>query len=98
MTANLRLPALALGAVLALAAPASVAQQSTAAARDPTGKADLGVDISKAGDTAATNQEFMKTLSSDQQMKVKQVCLVAPSQPEAHSPPVVAFCKNVRDM
>jgi hypothetical protein len=65
------------------------------AASDPTGKKDLGVDLSQAGTTKADNAEFMKTLTVDQQGHVKKACLVAVKKPAEHAVEVVSFCKSV---
>jgi hypothetical protein len=68
---------------------------SSAYAKDAPGMKELGVDISKAGTTKQENQQFMNSLSAEQQAKVKEQCLVQLVQPENHPPVVVAFCKNL---
>ena len=62
---------------------------------DPSGKSDLGVDITGAGNTADANQRFVGTLPSDQQAEVKKVCIVAVGEPQNHATEVVHFCKNI---
>jgi hypothetical protein len=69
---------------------------SSAYAQDARGMKELGVDVSKAGTTKEENQQFMNTLSAEQQAKVKEQCLVQLVEPvENHPPVVVAFCKNL---
>ena len=65
-------------------------------AEDAPGMKELGVDVSKAGTTTEENQQFVKTLSAEQQAKIKEQCLVQLVEPVADHPPiVVAFCKNL---
>jgi hypothetical protein len=62
---------------------------------DPSGKSDLGVDITGAGNTPAENQKFVQALPSDQQNQVKQVCVVAVGEPANHATEVIHFCNNI---
>jgi hypothetical protein len=83
--------------LLALASTPSVAQEtgSTGGANAP-GMKELGVDISSAGTTRDDNQAFLRSLPADQQVKVKEACLVQLVEPVADHPPVVvAFCRNL---
>ena len=68
---------------------------AAAANPDPTGKAELGVDISRAGTTAEEHQKFVQSLSPGDQSNVRKQCSVIVSQPGNHAPPVVAFCNDV---
>ena len=68
------------------------------AKNDPTGKSDLGVDISEAGKTATENQAFLQKQPEADQTKIKKFCLVAVGKPDEHSIPVMTFCKNVSAM
>ena len=65
---------------------------------DPSGRSDLGVDITSAGNTQDANQKFVQTLPSDQQNQVKKVCIVAVGEPAQHATEVVQFCKNISQM
>jgi hypothetical protein len=70
---------------------------SSAYAKDAAGMKELGVDISKAGTTKQENQQFMNSLSREQQAKVREQCLVQLVEPvENHPAVVVAFCKNLQ--
>lgn len=66
-----------------------------AATPDPTGKTELGIDISRAGATAEEHQKFLQTLSASDQTNVRKQCSVIVSQPTSHAPAVVAFCNDV---
>jgi sporulation protein YlmC with PRC-barrel domain len=69
-----------------------------AANPDPTGKTELGVDISQAGTSADDHQKFVATLSPEQQANLHKACLVIVAQPSTHSPGVVTFCNDVNQM
>lgn len=65
-------------------------------AEQKPGMKEFNVDITGAGNTKEQNQQFMQGLTPEQQAKVKEVCLVAVTEPEGtHPPEVVAFCRNV---
>ena len=65
-------------------------------AHETPGMKELGTDISNAGTTPAQNQQFMSSLAAEQQVKVKEACLVQLVEPvDSKQPVVVAFCKNV---
>lgn len=66
--------------------------------KDPTGKKDLGVDISNAGSTPQEHQRFVENLPSPTQSKVKRVCTVFVAQPDNHATEVVHFCENINQM
>jgi hypothetical protein len=66
--------------------------------KDPTGKKDLGVDISTAGSTPQEHQRFVENLPSATQSKVKRVCTVFVAEAENHAREVVHFCENVNQM
>jgi hypothetical protein len=66
-----------------------------AANPDPTGKTELGVDISRAGATAEEHQKFVQSLPAGDQTNVRKQCSVIVSQPGNHAPPVVTFCNDV---
>ena len=69
---------------------------SAAFAQDSPGVKEFGVDISGAGSSKEDNQKFVHALSADQQAKVKEVCLIAVTEPEGtHPPAVITFCRNV---
>jgi hypothetical protein len=69
---------------------------SAAFAQDAPGMKEFGVDISGAGTTQDENKKFTEGLPADQQVKVKEACLVAVTEPaDSHPPTVIAFCKNV---
>jgi hypothetical protein len=80
---------------LLVAATCSAPTFAADATTDKTGMSDLGVDISKAGASKQENQAYLQTLTPEEQTKVKEVCLMVVPQPTAHTPEVVAFCKNV---
>ena len=82
-------------ALLALALGMSAPSFAQSAKDDPSGKTDLGVDISQAGSTKTEHQAFIKTLPTADQEKVKKVCLVAVGETANHNPAVITFCKNV---
>lgn len=87
--------------LLALAPTQSFSQAATGstADADSPGMKELGVDISDAGTTAEANQAFVHSLPADQQVKVKEACLVQLVEPAADHPPVVvAFCRNLEGM
>ncbi|MDC9822652.1 hypothetical protein PRN20_02800 [Devosia sp. ZB163] len=85
--------------LFALAPTQSFSQETTGSNADTQGMKELGVDISNAGTTAEDNQAFMRSLSADQQAKVKEACLVQLVEPAADHPPVVvAFCRNLEGM
>ena len=88
------------GAILIAFAPTlSFSQEATGSSADAPGMNELGVDISEAGTTAEDNQAFVRALSADQQVKVKEACLVELVEPAADHPPVVvAFCRNLEGM
>jgi hypothetical protein len=87
--------------LLALAPIQSFAQEttgSTAGANAP-GMKELGVDISNAGTSRDDNQAFVRSLPADQQVKIKEACLVQLVEPVTDHPPVVvAFCRNLEGM
>jgi hypothetical protein len=62
---------------------------------DPTGKTSLGVDISNAGSYKASQQRFVQSLPSEQEGKVRRVCVVAVGHPDQHAAEVVHFCENI---
>ena len=64
------------------------------AQKDPTGKQDLGVDISGAGTTPADNKKFVEGQPTEDQARIKEACLVFVTEPDAHAPEVIAFCQN----
>ena len=65
-------------------------------AQDAPGMKEFGVDISGAGTTQDDNKKFTEGLPADQQVKVKEACLLAVTEPaDSHPPAVIAFCKNV---
>lgn len=66
--------------------------------KDPTGKKDLGVDISAAGSTTTEHQRFVENLPSPMQSKVRRVCTVFVAEPDNHAREVVHFCENVNQM
>lgn len=66
--------------------------------KDPTGKKDLGVDISTAGSTPQEHQRFVENLPSPTQYEVKRVCTVFVTEPDNHAREVVHFCENVNQM
>ena len=66
--------------------------------KDPTGKKDLGVDISNAGTTTKDHQRFVENLPANDQSKVKKVCTVFVTEPDNHATEVVHFCQNVNQM
>ena len=80
---------------LAGAVFASSASSPAASSNDPTGKAQLGVDISKAGNTPAQNKNFIATLPAAQQASVNRACLVVVNATRPEPAPVMAFCKNI---
>ena len=71
---------------------------AVAATPDPTGKQELGVDITQAGKTANDNQAFVKKLPTDQQASVLKSCMQIAAAPADHAPGVVTFCNNVKSM
>lgn len=66
--------------------------------KDPTGKKDLGIDISTAGSTTQENRRFVENLPSPTQSKVKRVCTTLVAEPDNHAREVVHFCENVNQM
>jgi hypothetical protein len=68
------------------------------AANDPTGKQDLGVDITTAGKNQNDNIAFYRALTVDQQGHVKKACAGAVKKPSDHAVEVIEFCKNVTAM
>jgi hypothetical protein len=66
--------------------------------KDPTGKKDLGVDISSAGTTPREHQQFVQNLPPATQSNVKRVCTVFVGEPDNHATEVVHFCENVNQM
>ena len=66
--------------------------------KDPTGKKDLGVDISNAGTSPADHQRFVQNLAANDQSKVKKVCTILVARPDDHAAEVVHFCQNVNQM
>ena len=56
-----------------------------AATPDPTGKQDLGVDITQAGTTAQDHQAFVKKLPADQQASVLNSCMQIAAAPADHA-------------
>jgi hypothetical protein len=87
--------------LLALLPTSSFAQETTGstAGADAPGMKELGVDITDAGTTAEDNQAFVRSLTADEQVKVKEACLVQLVEPTTDHPPVVvAFCQNLEDM
>lgn len=66
--------------------------------KDPTGKRDLGLDISGAGTTPQEHQKFVENLPPPAQSNVKKVCTVFVGEPENHAVEVVHFCRNVNQM
>jgi hypothetical protein len=87
--------------LLALVPTLCLAQETTGstAGADAPGMKELGVDISEAGETRDDNQAFVQSLPPEQQVKVKEACLVQLVEPAADHPPVVvAFCKNLEGM
>ena len=90
------------GVVLIALMPTQIFAQETTGSTggaDAPGMKELGVDITDAGTTSDENQAFMRALPADQQVKVKEACLVQLVEPaEDHPPVVVAFCKNLEGM
>jgi hypothetical protein len=80
----------------ALAFVLSAGVGSAQGSKDPTGKQDLGVDISGAGTTKADNQKFVEGQTPADQTKIKEACVVFVTEPDQHAPEVIAFCENVK--
>lgn len=87
----------AIGLALTLGWSGAYAQDASGMKdQDAPGMKELGIDVGKAGTTAEENRQFMNTLPTEQQAKVKEACLVQLVEPvEDHPPLVVAFCKNL---
>jgi hypothetical protein len=82
--------------ISALALAMSAPSFAESAKDDPTGKSDLGVDITHAaGNSKAEHQAFFRTLPTGNREKVEKVCLVALGETENHHPAVITFCKNI---
>ena len=69
-----------------------------AATPAPTGKQELGIDITQAGTTARDHQVFVKKLPADQQASVLNSCMQIAAAPADHAPAVVTFCNDVKSM
>jgi hypothetical protein len=91
-----RIPVVA--SLLLIAATISLpVQAAQTATTDSSGKSDIGVDISKAGNTQAQQKQFVASATHDDQIKIKRQCLVIVGEAAEHTPEVVGFCKNVSD-
>jgi len=74
------------------------AGMAIAATPDPTGKQELGIDITQAGTTAQDHQAFVKKLPADQQANVWNSCMQILAAPADHAPAVVTFCDDVKSL
>jgi hypothetical protein len=83
---------------LAAASMFVVEGPSKSAPADPSGMQDLGVDISKAGQTASDRAKFVQALPPDQQVALRKKCSVIVSQPSSHAAQVVTFCNDLNNM
>ena len=79
-------------AALGLLTPGAV----IAAAPDPTGKQEFGIEITQAGTTSGENQAFVMKLPADQQANILNTCIEIVATPENHAPQVITFCNNVK--
>jgi hypothetical protein len=79
----------------ALGASAALAAAATATgADDQTGFTTLGIDISGAGRSPASVQQFLAGLAPDTQRSLLSGCQTAIANPVSYAPNVVAFCET----
>ncbi len=84
-----------LTAIVALAAGlGSGAALAASGPDDTTGLTSLGIDISRAGGSSESVQQFLAGLAPDTQRAVLSGCQTALANPSTYAPNVIAFCQT----